>query len=585
MSKERLTIIHGPLAGSEFLLSGEETFIGRSPTGDITLDEPDVAWRHCAIRREDGRAVLFDLQTGRGTFVNGVRVARHALEPHDQIAVGGTVLIYEPTASAGGSPDTKPTLLRASALQFLFRALAQSQGQPHQRMLEEQLLRLVADLLPCPGLAGMIALGRSPAELAARSAEYGSPAFPASEIEALARAACQGEPAVDERSRGLAVPLYVTERVGGVIVLKIPAAEAPRFAEHFDTLTAVVSLASVALESAREVEALREQKALLEEQIGGKSGILGESPPIRRLLQMVDRVAPTGSTGLSPGERGTGKELGARALHERSPRRAGPFVAINCAALASSLLESELFGHEKGAFTGAVAEKKGRLEVAEGGTVFLDEIGEMASALQAKMLRVLEQREMVHVGGHRVVSLDVRVIAATNRDLAAEVKRGAFREDLYHRLNVIALRTPPLRERKEDIPALARHFVARSAALCNRRVTRISPDAERALAAYDWPGNVRELENAIERAVVLGESDAVQCEDLPESLFDAAEAPGGGYQDSVGTARRESILRAYEQGGGDYKAAAKILGIHPNYLLRLVRNLGLKEKLGRAARK
>jgi two-component system response regulator HydG len=296
---------------------------------------------------------------------------------------------------------------------------------------------------------------------------------------------------------------------------------------------------------------------------------------------MIARVAPQDSSVLVLGESGTGKELVARALHRLSSRAAKPFLAINCAALTDTLLESELFGYERGAFTGAVAQKKGKLEVAEGGSIFPDEIGELAPSLQAKFLRVLQQREFERVGGTKTLSLDVRVIAATNRDLAAEVRRGAFREDLYHRLNVVALRVPPLRERSGDVLLLARHFLERAAARCRRRVTGISPEAERCLTAYGWPGNVRELENAIERAVVLGQSEMLIPEDLPEAILDPAgvsRAPGT-LATSITHSKRELILAAWRESKGDHNAAAAKLNIHPNSLRRLIRVLGLKESL------
>jgi transcriptional regulator with GAF, ATPase, and Fis domain len=255
---------------------------------------------------------------------------------------------------------------------------------------------------------------------------------------------------------------------------------------------------------------------------------------------------------------------------------------VNCAALSETLFESELFGHEKGAFTGAIATKRGRFELAQGGTIFLDEVGELATSLQAKLLRVLQQREFERVGGAVPHQLDIRIIAATNRDLTEDVRSGKFREDLYHRLNVVTLFSPPLRDRKEDIPVLAQYFLQRCSERCKRNVTGLSPEAEELIMQYSWPGNVRELENAMERAVVLGVSELVLPEDLPESLLESSPRDSSArYHMSVGQAKREAILDAYMQGNGDYKQAAKILGLHPNYLLRLVRNMGLREEINR----
>jgi Nif-specific regulatory protein len=364
--------------------------------------------------------------------------------------------------------------------------------------------------------------------------------------------------------------------------VRVPDKETAALTAHLETLTAVASLASVGFEANQEVEALKAENALLQEQIAVNTGIVGNSPIIRRLLELVDRVAPRDTTVLITGESGTGKELIARALHYKSPRHERAFVAVNCAALTETLFESELFGHEKGAFTGAISQKKGRFERAQGGTIFLDEVGELAPSLQAKLLRVLQQREFERVGGTQPYPLDIRVIAATNRDLTEDVREGRFRDDLYHRLNVVTLDSPPLRDRKEDIPLLAQYFLQRSAERCKRQVLGLSPEAEEIITQYSWPGNVRELENAMERAVVLGVSDWVLPEDLPESLLDAAPRDAGAkYHHSVGQAKREAILDAYVQGNGDYKLAAKLLGLHPNYLLRLVRNLALREEINR----
>jgi len=403
-----------------------------------------------------------------------------------------------------------------------------------------------------------------------------------SDFRSVVPRVCEEGAFEDSATGMLGVPLYLAGALAGVLIVAVHDREIRNSPAHLETLTAVASLASIGFEAAREVETLKAQNAFLEEQISSNTGIVGNSSVVRRLLQLVERVAPRDTTVLITGESGTGKELIARALHEKSPRREHPFVAVNCAALTETLFESELFGHEKGAFTGAIALKRGRFEMAQGGTIFLDEVGELAPSLQAKLLRVLQQREFERVGGTQAHPLDIRVIAATNRELSEDVRDGRFREDLYHRLNVVTLESPPLRDRKEDIPLLARYFLQRSAERCKRRVEGLSPEAEAMIVEYAWPGNVRELENAMERAVVLGVSEWLLPEDLPESLLESAPRdPDAKYRHSVGEAKREAIIDAYLQGNGDYKQAARILGLHPNYLLRLVRNLGLREEINR----
>jgi two-component system, NtrC family, response regulator HydG len=334
---------------------------------------------------------------------------------------------------------------------------------------------------------------------------------------------------------------------------------------------------------------LESENDLLRAEATVEHGMVGESAAVKRVYQFIARVAPADTTVLVRGESGTGKELAARALHRNSPRSGRAFVAINCAALTETLLESELFGHERGAFTGALAQKKGKLEVADGGTLFLDEVGEMPATLQAKLLRVLQEREFERVGGTRTIRVDVRVVAATNRDLEEAVRAGAFRQDLYYRLNVVPFEMPPLRERREDIPLLASYFVSKYAAKFKRRVTGLSAEARACLTAYDWPGNIRELENAVERAVVLGSTDRVLPEDLPETVLDAvpdppspdaaAPPPVTRYHEALREAKRQLILRALEQSSGSITEAARLLGVHPNYLHRLIRNLNLRPEI------
>jgi transcriptional regulator with PAS, ATPase and Fis domain len=309
-------------------------------------------------------------------------------------------------------------------------------------------------------------------------------------------------------------------------------------------------------------------------------GMVGSSAPMRRVHEFIARVAPADATLLIYGESGTGKELVARAIHRESGRGGGPLVIVNCAAIPEHLLESDLFGHVRGAFTGAAVDKKGKFEMADGGTLFLDEVGELPSALQAKILRALQEREIERVGGTRSIRVDIRVIAATNADLRAAIASGAFRRDLYYRLDVVSLRMPALRERREDIAPLTAHFLAECSEHLGRRPPAISPEARACMLSYDWPGNVRELQNAVERAVVMGSSGVIQPADLPQALRDAPEAPcraKPGYAGAVRQFKKQLILDALQQAQGSFTEAAKILNVHPNYLHRLVTRLDLRE--------
>ncbi len=308
-------------------------------------------------------------------------------------------------------------------------------------------------------------------------------------------------------------------------------------------------------------------------------GLVGESPAMKRLLDFIDRVAGVDSTVLLRGESGTGKELAAGALHRASPRVDGPFVEVNCATLSETLLESELFGHERGAFTGAVGRKIGRFEAAHGGTLFLDEVGEVPTSLQARLLRALQERRFERVGGTRAIEVDVRVIAATNRDLEAAIRDGTFREDLFYRLNVLQYELPPLRERREDVQLLARHFVRRQGERLHRPGVGIDPAVLRALAAYDWPGNVRQLSNTVERALVLGDGEMIRPEDLPDEMLTDLddELPLSDYQTAINETKRRLLATALAEADGNAAEAGRRLGLHPNSFRRLMRQLGLRD--------
>jgi DNA-binding NtrC family response regulator len=338
----------------------------------------------------------------------------------------------------------------------------------------------------------------------------------------------------------------------------------------------------IVLGKALERQALRDANALLTSEIGDRyASIVGESPAMQAVVDVARRAAPSGATVLLLGESGTGKEVLARSIHRWSLRASRPFVVVNCVALSEELLESELFGHEKGAFTGAHQQKRGKLEVAHGGTVFLDEIGDLRASLQAKLLRVLQDQTFERVGGTRPIHADVRFIAATNRDLAQAVRQGQFRLDLFYRLHVVTVTLPPLRERPADVPALARHFLERYRREVKREVLGFAPDALACLRRHAWPGNVRELENAIERAVVLSEGPEIGVRDLPVEVRDAGDAGGlvregaRSFHAAIEEYKRGLIASALRRTGGNRTQAARALGLQRTYLARLIRDLGL----------
>ena len=336
----------------------------------------------------------------------------------------------------------------------------------------------------------------------------------------------------------------------------------------------------IVVRKALEREELRRGIGILAEEIDKRYHlVLGKSAQLKAAVETARKAAASRATVLLLGESGTGKEIFARAIHGWSERKGNPIVAINCVGLSKELLESELFGHEKGAFTGAHELKKGKMELAQAGTVFLDEVGDISAELQAKLLRFIQEREFERVGGTKPISVDVRIIAATNRNLEALVKEGRFREDLYHRLNVIPVALPPLRERTEDIPILAEYFLRRFSSETKKEIAEIAPEALEKFANYGWPGNVRELANVIERAVVLGEGRLITWKDLPARITAAdprLASEAGSYRAAVDACRRQTILTALKEHQGNRAAAARALGIHEKYLLRVIKHLRIE---------
>ena len=638
--RPRLLVIAGPSKDLTIPLPDGEATIGRDPANVVAIIDPSVSRKHCLLRREeDGRFQIKDLDSRNGTMVNGVPVKEQWLRHGDEIATGDSLfwfLIEEderPSASRvefdDGQPMAETRLIHAKEAVYLqpdrllkelpatsqvgknLNALLKISRVVHAiRDLEElqaQLLDLIFEVVPAGRGAILLSDGDSQdfSSMYARTRQGGQPQL-VRVSRTIARKVMKENVAilgVDVTASGnfreveslvashvrslVCVPLSVFQRMIGCIYLDNTSA-ANRFHEdHLQLMAGVAGVSAVALDNARRLQWLEQENQRLTTEIRQDQSLVGEGARMKDIFQFLARVAPTDSTVLIEGESGTGKELVAKALHRNSPRANKPFVAINCAAIPEALLESDLFGHERGAFTGAAAQKKGRLEVADGGVVFLDEIGELAPSLQVKLLRVLQEREFERVGGTHPIKVNIRLLAATNRDLQEAVKKGEFRQDLYFRLAVVKITVPPLRERREDIPMLTRHFVQKQAMRCRVKAKPISREVMATLVNYDWPGNVRELENAIERALVMGSSDMVLLEDLPESLLEQTapdEVTEGKYHATVKEHKKRLILDAVEQTGGNYVEAAAILGVHPNYLHRLIRNLQLKDEINLSLR-
>ena len=633
----RLVAVSGPLKDSVFALPTEDLSLGRDASNGLPISDPSVSRRHCILRRQGDGFKILDLDSRNGTLVNGQAVKEGWLRHQDEIAVGDSIFLFlteEDTdkLAAPSRPvefeDEKPThataeirpqdvlylqpdkifseLPATSRLARNLNALLKISRAVHSiRDLDElqaHLLDLIFEVAPAERGAILLdgtngrefnsVFGRNrdatserpvpvSRTIAQRVLEEGVAILGSDVPGSTGLGKVESLVASQVRSL-LCVPLSLFHRTIGCIYLDTVNISDRFNEDHMQLVTAVAGISAVALENARRLQWLEQENQRLMKEISLDRSLVGESPRMKEVFQFLARVAPTEATILIGGESGTGKELAARAAHRKSPRASKPFVAINCAAIPEALLESELFGYEKGAFTGANAQKKGRLETADGGVVFLDEIGELAPSLQVKLLRVLQEREFERVGGTRPIHVDVRLIAATNRNLEEAVRNNQFRQDLYFRLNVVSLTMPPLREHKDDIPLLVSFFVDKNWKKCGAQPKPLSKEALDCLMSYDWPGNVRELENVIERALVLGTSDDILLEDLPESLLERAPAPGGHeakYHASVKELKKRLIQNALEEAHGNYTEAARLLGVHPNYLHRLIRNLDLKDSV------
>jgi len=588
--------IAGPVEGGTFALAGEEISIGREHTNVLTINDRSVSRRHCAIRKiAPGQFELRDLGSRNGTAVNGVPVAARVLGDGDEIRIGDCYFRFRLLGSS--AHQSQAPIEAALQTQTLLLSRLGAAGSPGLELLikigigmqlvrgTEEIARYLMDCLfeAIPAARGAVLLfdhGRDDPSAAWSRNRDGTPHRVPADSSIVARARREGIAILSPADGVLAAPICSQDVILGIIYLEAGDRGTAFNDAHLQLAAAIGGILGAPFENARRLEWLETENRRLQEAADIAHDMVGGGPRMREIFQFIGKVAPADSTVLIRGESGTGKELVARAIHRNSRRAGQRFLAINCAALTETLLESELFGHEKGAFTGALLRKQGKLEIADRGTLFLDEVGELPASFQSKLLRVLQEREFERVGGTQTIRVDVRILAATNRDLESAVAGGSFRKDLYYRLNVVSLEMPPLRERREDIPVLARYFAAKHGKRVTRRLRGLSQEALASLEAYDWPGNVRELENAIERAVVLGTTELIIPEDLPEAVLDAPAASEaiGGYHQTVREEKKRAILAALGRAGGNYTEAAKLLGVHPNYLHRLVRNLDLRDE-------
>jgi len=616
----RLAAISGKLKGAIIQIKDGSFVIGRETKASLCIADASVSRRHSTIEQQGETLVITDLDSLNGTFVNDVPVKTRVLEHGDRVRIGESQFLFLTTEDGSTSKSSlirfdDQKILSGSTVQVRFEDALYLMARDLSALmkisttinairgletLQQRLLELLFEVVPAQHGAIVLAEEESllsgnvfgldrisgkdatvtiSQTIAQQVLKDGVAMLASDAIEA----SLASESLVEAKTVSvLCVPLIMLDRKLGVIYLDTSVRGHEFNKDHLQLVTAIAGIAAVAIENARQFEWLESENQRLLADVNIEHNMIGESGAMQRVYHFISKVAPTDSTVLVEGESGTGKELAARAIHRNSKRVQKPFVAVNCAALAESLLESELFGHEKGAFTGAQSQKKGRLEIADGGTLFLDEIGELSPFLQVKLLRVLQEREFERVGGTATIKVDIRLIAATNKNLEEAIEAGQFRQDLFYRLNVVSFEMPALRDRREDIPLLASYFADKYSVRCNRRLHGISAEARTRLAAYDWPGNVRELENAIERAVVLGTTDTILPDDLPEAVLERESVGANGtlkYHDAVTQTKKQIILQAVQQADGNYTDAAKALGVHPNYLHRLIRNLDLKSHI------
>ena len=613
----RLIILSGAKSSEICMINDTKSFtVGRVPGNQLLLSDQGISRHHFSIRKEGNCFKIEDLKSHNGTFVNGVKIQELPLKHGDFIRAGQTELLFltktESEVIFDSENDFDEDLVTKSEIQLSIEENVSNLPQDLTMLvkigktineskdaetLQKQLLEIILEIIPAER-AAVILFGEDldvPKSVCVlnkirKDSQQNSFSHKVIERVLTGKVALMSndifqsnletsESLISSKISCLLCAPFILSGIKGLIYLD-STSPLNKFTEnHLQQMTAIANLVGASLENSGRLEALKLENENLQEIARIETSMIGESQSMKALYQLISKVAQTDSTVLILGESGSGKELVARALHENSSRDGRPFVALNCAVLNENLLESDLFGHERGAFTGAMNQRKGKIEQAHGGTIFLDEIGELPLPLQAKLLRVLQEREFERVGGSRTQKVDIRVIAATNRNLEEAVKGGSFRQDLFFRLNVVPIRTPPLRERKKDILLLAQHFINKHAARCKRTVGGVSDEAKKALLSYNFPGNVRELENIIERAIVLGSTEKLLLEDLPLEVIELMETNKDslpGLYEQLKTIKQQIILNALKKNDGNYIEAALELGVHTNNLYRMINNLGIK---------
>ena len=594
-----------------FALADAEMSIGRSRQNPIQLETDQSSRKHCTVRKSGRGWRLVDERSSNGTFVNGLKVEEKDLADGDQIEIGNATITYradeakvrpEPADQRAPEESTVPIPLRDRSVQILIETLIGAATAPSidaflqtavDNLIEiTQAERGVLFVMEGGELRVRVARDSGRAtlqEVAGMSRSIPRQVFDSGKAIFLLDSAQEAEPF---QSRSVEIyhlrtvmcaPLKVGEKRLGVVYVDSRAKTREYSAKDLALFEGVANYLALTIENIRaqqdrerrEEEArasLERENAILRAALQKRQHLIGECPPMQAVYDTLQKVAPTEAAVLIAGESGTGKEAIAHVIHELSPRGEKPFVVIDCAAIPENLLESELFGYEKGAFTGAAVMKPGKMELAQGGTIFLDEVGELPLGLQAKFLRALEQTQVMRVGGTESIKIDARVVAATNRELEDLVKQGKFRQDLLFRLKVVNVTLPPLRDRGTDIPILAEFLLAESNRVNGRGVKGFSDDAVSAIKAHRWEGNIRELKHRIEQAVILADRHFVSAEDLN---LTAPTAPVGTLESARDQFERGYIARALAQNLGNVTQTAKAIGISRQHLQTLIKKYGI----------